>query len=57
MVGLYVVGILIVLGIVALIYFRVKWSRAETQKFRKASERIQKENAEAATKPETGGSN
>jgi hypothetical protein len=57
MVGMYVLGVLIVIVIGVLVFFRIKWNRADSAIARARADRIEKQNAEAAAKTEAGGSN
>lgn len=57
MVGMFIIGSLIIVGIGALIFFKIKWNMADKSLFRARAEKLEKERIEAASKAEIGGSN
>ena len=57
MVGMFIIGGFIIVGIGLLIFFKIKWNRADNLLFRARAEKLQKERIEAASKAEIGGSN
>jgi len=56
MVGLYIIGGLILVGIGALTFFKIKWNRAERAVARVRAERNEKKRIEAAAEAEGSGS-
>ena len=57
MVGMYILGGLFLFGLVAFVFFKIKWNRADKAAFRARAEKLEKERIETAAKAETGGSN
>jgi len=55
MVGLYIAGGLVVVGLVALIFFRQKWVRVDKKKSRGRAEKIEEERIEEADRAESRG--
>jgi hypothetical protein len=56
MVGLYIIGGLILVGIGALTFFKIKWSRADRVVASIRAERIEKKRIEAEAKADGSGS-
>ncbi|UCB42858.1 MAG: hypothetical protein JSV77_10490 [Dehalococcoidales bacterium] len=57
MVGMYILGGLLLFGLVAFIFFKIKWNRSDKALALGRAERIEKEKIEATAKAEIGGSN
>ena len=51
MTGLYILGGLVVVGIVAFIFYRVKWGRGDRAEERRRSGKIEEERSEEEGKP------
>ena len=51
MIGVYIFGGLIVVGVVALIFYKVKWGRAGRAEERRRSGRIEEERSKEEGKP------
>ena len=53
MTGVWVIGVLIVVGVGALIFFRQKWARADKKQARGRTDKIEEERIEAVARRET----
>ena len=50
MVGMFVIGGIVVFGIIVLTFFRIKWNKADKALFRARADRLEKERIETAAK-------
>ena len=55
MVGLFVIGSVLVIGLVVFTFFKMKWKKEDKAVFRARADRIEKDRIETVARAETGG--
>ena len=55
MVGLFVIGSVLVIGLVVFTFFKMKWKKEDKAAFRARADRIEKDRIETVARAETGG--